>query len=419
MRPALLLVALWAGAGPVRADEAPTAAQLNASAGAPLFAGAGTLWEEEADVVAARLGLPVESRTATDASYRLYPADDVRLFGRRPHSIALSAQNGKPAALNIIFANKGDSVGQFARTAPGERPPRPAQVLRDYRRAIGEDDEALDETLERLLGPAGSEKTGSGGRLQEKSRRRDWNEHAMLLVSVRDEYVALRLVPPDELDDKKSVERVPAKELRARLAEKVERRPNGDVVIRDIPMVDQGPKGFCVPATMERMLRHLGIPADMYLLAMAANTDPGGGTTVSDVMAAVGQTARRHGRRVMTLSGRPESSTIGEWIEAGIPVLWAINTSKDVDDLINQRTRDRTQVEDWARWNESLKPARREARKLGRGADGGHVCLVTGFNPETGEIALSDSWGPGYEERWITTEEAAAISQGAMAVVAW
>ena len=27
--------------------------------------------------------------------------------------------------------------------------------------------------------------------------------------------------------------------------------------------------------------------------------------------------------------------------------------------------------------------------------------------------------GPDYEERWITKEEAAAISQGLMAVVAW
>jgi hypothetical protein len=56
---------------------------------------------------------------------------------------------------------------------------------------------------------------------------------------------------------------------------------------------------------------------------------------------------------------------------------------------------------------------------LARGADEGHVCLITGFNAETGEIALSDSWGPDYEERWITEEEAAAISQGSMAVVAW
>jgi hypothetical protein len=27
--------------------------------------------------------------------------------------------------------------------------------------------------------------------------------------------------------------------------------------------------------------------------------------------------------------------------------------------------------------------------------------------------------GPDYEERWITEEEAAAISQGSMAVIAW
>lgn len=419
MKPVPLLVALLVGACPVRAEEEPTAAQMNESAGAPIFADAQALWEEDADVVAARLGLPVESRTENDASYRLYPPDGARLFGRRPHSVALSAQSGKPAALNIIFANKGDSVGQFSRTAPGERAPRPARVLRDYRRAISDDDKALEAALERLLGPAEPEKTGSGGRLQERSRRRNWRGHAMLLVSVRDEYVALRIVPPEELDEKNRVERIPAKEVRARLSARVARRPNGDIVIRDIPMVDQGPKGFCVPATMERMLRHLGIPADMYLLAMAANTDPGGGTSVPDVIAAVGQTARRHGRRIVTLSGRPDTPVIGEWIEAGIPVLWAINTSAKIDRLINERTRARSRVNDWAQWRESLKPARRAARDLGRAGDAGHVCLITGFNPETGEIALSDSWGPGYEERWITKEEAAAISQGAMVVVAW
>jgi hypothetical protein len=36
-----------------------------------------------------------------------------------------------------------------------------------------------------------------------------------------------------------------------------------------------------------------------------------------------------------------------------------------------------------------------------------------------GEAALSDSWGPDYEERWITVEEASAISQVSMAVVTW
>jgi hypothetical protein len=418
MRTAFVLLVL-SGLVPGVCGAAPSAAQVNESAGAPVFPLAGTLWDEDAAVAAERLGLPEESRTPGDASYRLYPPEDLRIFGSRPHAVSLAARDGRPVALNIIFANKGDSVGQFIRTAPGERPPRPAQILRDYRQAIANDERTLDESLEKLFGPAVTERSGAGGKLQERSLRRDWNGHALLLVSVRDEYVALRIVPPAEPGAAHRLERVPDRELRDRLAARVERRANGDVVIRDIPMVDQGPKGFCVPATMERMLRHLGIPADMYLLAMAANTGPGGGTTVPDVIAAVQQTAQRHGRRVATVSGRPSGAVVSAWIEAGVPVLWAIDTSAAIDNLINERTRERARVEDWDQWKESLRVKRREARQLARTADEGHVCLITGFNAATGEIALSDSWGPGYEERWITEEEAAAISQGSMAVVAW
>ena len=392
---------------------------VNQAWGLPLFPATGTLWEEDADVVARRLGLSPESQTGRDASYRLYPGEEMRVLGRRPYSISLNAVNGRPVAVNLVFANKGDSVGQFLRAQPGERPPRPAQALRDYRRAIAGDERTIDALLGELFGEAAPERVGPGGKLQERSRRRDWRGHAVLLVSVRDEYVAVRLVPPADLDESSGVERVPARELRARLAGQLERRPNGDVVVRDIPMVDQGPKGFCVPATMERLLRHLGIPADMYLLAMAANTKPGGGTTINDVVYAVGETARRHGRRVTTLSGRPDAQTVGTWIEAGVPVLWGMNTSTPVDDLINERTRARAGAPDPAAWKESLRPARREARNLARQADSGHVCLIVGFNRETGEIAISDSWGPGYEERWLTVEEAAAISHGSMVVVAW
>jgi hypothetical protein len=221
------------------------------------------------------------------------------------------------------------------------------------------------------------------------------------------------------LDDTRGVDRVADADLRARLAGRVERRDNGDVVIRDIPMVDQGPKGFCVPATMERMLRHLGIPADMYLLAMAANTRPGGGTTVDDVVYAVKDKVRRHGRRVVPFGGRPDDETVRRWIDQGVPVLWALQTSDPVDQHINRQSRERSAVVDWAAWKTSLTAVRRNARTMARGADQGHVCLIIGYNDETGEIAISDSWGPGYAERWITGEEAAAISQGSMAAVTW
>ncbi len=417
MRAVLLLIAFSVCLATGWAES--TAENFNEASGLDLFPTAGTIWDENSDTVAQRLGLSLESRTSNDASYRRYTGDDVRVLGRRPYSISMSAQDGKPTGLNIIFANKGDSVGVAESGIPGERRPRPTQVLRDYRKAIGEDEKALDEILGKLAGDPVREKTGQSTKMQEKALRRDWNGHSILLVSVRDEYVALRIVPPSELDEKSTIQRVPDKDLREKLAARVERRPNGDVVISDIPMVDQGPKGFCVPATMERMLRYLGIPADMYLLAMAANTQPGGGTSVRDVTFAVGDTVRRHGRRIETINGRPNPWTVAKWIDAGIPVLWALFTSRAVDDRINEHTRLRGGVTDWKTWTESLKPARRDARKLSRQAEEGHVCLIIGYNRATGEIALSDSWGPNYAERWITTDEAEAISQTAMAAIIW
>ena len=47
----------------------------------------------------------------------------------------------------------------------------------------------------------------------------------------------------------------------------------------------------------------------------------------------------------------------------------------------------------------------------------GHVCLIIGYNKLTGEVALSDSWGPSFAERWVTCEEAKDVSQDAFYVI--
>jgi hypothetical protein len=45
--------------------------------------------------------------------------------------------------------------------------------------------------------------------------------------------------------------------------------------------------------------------------------------------------------------------------------------------------------------------------------------MIIGYNKETGEIAVSDSWGPEFEERWVTAAEATAVSQGVFQVVSY
>jgi hypothetical protein len=47
------------------------------------------------------------------------------------------------------------------------------------------------------------------------------------------------------------------------------------------------------------------------------------------------------------------------------------------------------------------------------------MCLIIGYNKATGEIAISDSWGPRFAERWITVEEATAVSQGFLQVISF
>ncbi len=43
------------------------------------------------------------------------------------------------------------------------------------------------------------------------------------------------------------------------------------------------------------------------------------------------------------------------------------------------------------------------------GSDG-HICLIIGYNKKTGEIAISDSWGPHFAERWIQASQAQRVS---------
>ena len=53
----------------------------------------------------------------------------------------------------------------------------------------------------------------------------------------------------------------------------------GDVWIGDMPMVDQGQKGYCVVASTERVMRYYGNAVDANELAQIANTGEGGTST--------------------------------------------------------------------------------------------------------------------------------------------
>lgn len=370
-------------------------AALNAALGLPLFEAA-SLWSESPAGVARRLRLPVESRNELFESYRVYPEAAARVLGARPFSIALHGADLRVNSLCVMFANRGDGIDLVRQTQ------REAERAVDA--AVKADQRTLSAALSAVLGEPKRE-SGPGG---EAVWRWETGEHALLLVVDTGRYVALRVVPAGGAAARV---RLSDEQVRRLLAERVTRRTGGDVIIDRIPMVNQGPKGYCVPATFERYLRYLGLPADMYVLAVSGGTNLGGGTSFEDMAEPVGRLARQNNRRLERLrQTRLTLALVARHIDAGFPLIWGLHSTEAFNVRAAGHTAARREVGDWIEWKRALATRRREP--LRPGADGAHACLIIGYNRATDEIAISDSWGPQFAERWVPLADAADVSMG-------
>lgn len=414
-------------------DTEVTAEKINQALQADLFPASGSLWEENAADVAQRLHWPQESKTSTLGSYRLYAKADVRWLGARPYSCALYAEEEKPTQLSIVFANKGD-FGKLARLSDNdlsentrdfqkkEREQKRALKgeMKNFDAALKNDAETIEKALTDVLGPsAESASFGQGRDLKERVKRWNWNGTAILLATPRDEYVVVRIMPVATADAGGRVAKISDSDLRAQLAARVVKRENGDIVVSEIPMVDQGPKGFCVPATWERYLRYVGIPADMYVLAMAGGTQVGGGTLLGVMMQNADDLCRQYGRRVEGINPAIDARNLPKYIDDGLPIMWGCYVVEPLEVSVTKRTIERRTVTDWVEWRKSLDPFRAATKSIQTDPRNGHLRMIIGYNPVTREVAISDSWGVGGTERWLTFEEANAISQGMLSIIKW
>ncbi len=381
--------------------------QLNGAIGHPLF-GESTLWTSKPEEVAARLQWPRESKTAIGESYRAYPPADYRFLGARPHSAALYGEDDQVTALSIVFANKGDSFGAAGGGEDHFIKGKPVPGgMEGVRMIMANDAETISQALTGLLGEAKRQRFGEG-EARVEVHRWDWAGHAFLLSHVPDEYVSLSIQTVTAADNRGNSSRVPDSVIRERSRGFVERRENGDVVITNIPMVDQGPKGYCAPATAERCMRFLGIPADMYLLAMAGETEAGGGTSVELLLTNIGSDIKRKGRSFDISDGELKMRDIQKSIDSGIPMMWSMYSTREFNDISTERTKARR--DSWESHKSSVAAAAADP-KLTPDSSRSHVVIIMGYNAATNEIAFSDSWGENYLERWITLPEAEQISQ--------
>ncbi|MEZ5386889.1 MAG: hypothetical protein R3F13_15365 [Prosthecobacter sp.] len=325
---------------------------VNEIIGQPLFTEA-SIWDSTADEVATRLGIPPESKTKNASSFRSYTKDDYLMFGAHPYSVAMYAEDDKVTNFSLVFANKGDLFGakgsgelHFDKDTP------PAQAAEIVKTAMDKDLAAISAALTKTLGEPKKTRFGEGsnkiGRMN--MQRWDWRGHSILLAEAEGEYVGVQIVTSAFADAGGKVEDTTDTVIRARALANLEKRENGDIVIGDIPMVDQGPKGYCAPATAERAMRYLGVPADMYILANAGQTGFGGGTSVDKLLEGMEGQIRSKRRSFDSWRGEFKLRDLAKYIDKGVPLMWCLFSTKEFNETANKRTKERKDVNDWAAW---------------------------------------------------------------------
>jgi len=189
----------------------------------------------------------------------------------------------------------------------------------------------------------------------------------------------------------------------SQLPENVARRDDA-VFIRDIPMVDQGAKGYCVVASAQRLFEYYGISCDMHQLAQIAGSDPDRGTSSLAINKELGAidhlfktrfaclAVRDRNGLVELLEGKyvgpaiPEAAfhtMVGKSIDAGIPLLWSLEVGLFPED-----------------------PPLREQ------TSGGHMRMIIGYNTKAGQLIFSDSWGAGHEFKTMDANDAYRATHG-------
>lgn len=411
----------------VRAQEIPVAVsntvspeQMNAAFGVPLWVD-DNLWEQTIEDIARRLQAREESNTEKESCYRVQ-ADQI--LGVHPENMKLTGKDGKMDAVLIMFANKGDTLGvapdQDQYASPKEFKEAVVKFQereRQLAKTIRTQSDQIEQALKGLLGNYAKQRFGEGNKTTEWVKTWHWTNHVFLLSEQKDASLSLRIVSPAYAETRGKAERVTDTDLKAELKTRVVRRDNGDVVVAGIPMIDQGDKGYCVPTTWARYLRYMGIPADEYALANAAQTKKGGGTSNVQMLVAVTRMVKQNRRTIKTLTGRITLNQVAKYIDDGLPIMWSMYSVGPFEGV--GQPADRMGDESPEAWKQSLKTERKAAKQLKPALDKMHVCMIIGYNPRTDEIATSDSWGLRHAEKWYTLDEIQAVSQNEMFVIAW
>lgn len=257
-------------------------------------------------------------------------------------------------------------------------------------------------------------------------------------VSSEVEYLRLTLMNP-ALNKPTRSRRTSREPVKPKYKDNLVKGSNGDVYIGNVPMVDQGRKGYCAAAVSERVLRYYGLTIDEHEIAQQAGTTAQGGTLTAETRKTVKAIGKRYGigyQDVISLSSgtdwgdelarynkiakaeKEDKLELSQFVHDHVIEVGAMREAMKPKVLYRMRKKD-------SRLRKFLNGVRQQIDQgiplfwgvtLGifpeAGTNpqtrGGHMRLIIGYNDKKKEILYTDTWGEGHElkrmpEDWAFT----------------
>jgi hypothetical protein len=352
------------------------------------------------------------------------PGDTFSLLEKNIGEVVLRGDGDNVNAISVSIFNRGDDD---------------ELSVANYKTLLNDWKDLLDEKLE--VRPRSRDDSGvvaTTGWMWQKDDVAYLLEGSVRKKPKTAEFIRLRIAPLKGYGAREKTA------SRTEIKRNVVKKDNGDVLVEGVPMVDQGEKGYCVVASIERVARYFGLKVDQHELAQLADTTAGGGTSADDMEKAFKKiTGKIHVRtnRIMDYDydqtvkdvkaydreARKRDAKVfdidfdthyviaqGFWAQADKDVFKDVKAKQTGFKLFNSKIEeyiDRGIPVCWTLYL-GMFPERGLPQSWG-----GHMRLITGYNKKTGEIIYTDSWGEGHAEKRMPADEAWCMTTGLYAMI--
>ena len=262
----------------------------------------------------------------------------------------------------------------------------------------------------------------------------------------RYEYMKLQISKYDPKARRTTTARVSSSSIKKNIV----KEDSGDVYLKNVPMVDQGSKGYCAVATMERILKYYNIDADQHLIAQLAESSASKGTQSALMIEKLKKAGAKFGVKVKaTISNEDrdydkiiknyrkitKNKNVKSYRAMGGREGYFHTQKQDVDNWIKAAQKH----SDYKKFKASIKKDIDAGKPLAWAmfigvmtetpalpqSSGGHMRLIIGYNfPKNtkkdgeGEILYSDSWGAGHELKRMPVGNAWTITSSLTSLTA-